>query len=140
MARIRPTHPETCAQEALSGLTFDAGALIALERRRQRIGRVFSTAVVDGLIVTVPIVVVSEWWRGRSDAREKILRGVRIEPLDLEFAKLAGKAMASVRDATAVDALVMASAARRGDVVYTSDFEDLSRLGHYFPSVRVLSV
>ena len=124
----------------MSGLTFDTGALIALERRRQRIGRIFSTAVMDGLIVTVPIVVVSEWWRGRSDARETILRGVRVEPLDLELAKLAGKAMAWVRGATAVDAIVMASAARRGDIVYTSDTDDLTRLARYFPAVRVLSV
>jgi hypothetical protein len=39
-----------------------------------------------------------------------------------------------------MDALVMASAARRGDVVYTSDFADLDRLRSFFPSVRVLSV
>jgi hypothetical protein len=43
-------------------------------------------------------------------------------------------------DRLAVDALVTASAARRGDVVYTSDFEDLDRLRSYFPTVRVLSV
>jgi hypothetical protein len=34
---------------------------------------------------------------------------------------------------------VMASAARRGDVVYTSDIDDLQRLSAYFPSVRVLA-
>ena len=38
----------------------------------------------------------------------------------------------------ALDAIVMASAASRGDIVYTSDFEDLSRLGRCFPSVRVM--
>jgi predicted nucleic acid-binding protein len=122
------------------GLTFDTGALIALERRRQRIARVYTTAVADRLIVTVPAVVVSEWWRGRSDLRELILRGVRIEPLDPELAKRAGEALASVRGATVVDAIVMASAARRGDVVYTSDFEDLVRLQRQFPAVRVLRV
>jgi hypothetical protein len=45
---------------------------------------------------------------------------------------------AAVPDATAIDAIVMASAGRRGDVVYTSDFEDLVRLQVYFRSVRVL--
>jgi hypothetical protein len=35
--------------------------------------------------------------------------------------------------------IVMASAARRGDVVHTSDFEDLERLRAVFPTVRVLS-
>ena len=49
----------------MTGLTFDTGALIALERRRQRMARIYATAVAGGLLVTVPAVVVSEWWRGR---------------------------------------------------------------------------
>jgi predicted nucleic acid-binding protein len=122
------------------GLTFDTGALIGLERRSQRISRVYTTAVADGLIVTVPAVVVCEWWRGRSDIRETILRGLRVESVDTELAKAAGEALALVRSASAVDALVMASAARRGDVVYTSDFEDLDRLRSHFRGVRVLGV
>jgi predicted nucleic acid-binding protein len=122
------------------GLTFDTGALIALERRRQRISRVYTTAVEDGLIVTVPAAVITEWWRGRSDVRETILRGVRIEPMDVSLAKAAGEALSAVPGATVVDALVMASAARRGDIVYTSDFDDMDRLRSYFPSVRILRV
>jgi predicted nucleic acid-binding protein len=114
--------------------------LIALERRRQRIARIYTTAVTDGLIMTVPAVVLSEWWRGRSKAREMVLRGLRVEPVDGELAKAAGEAVAAVPGATVVDTLVMASAARRGDVVYTSDFEDLERLRSYFPAVRVLRV
>ncbi len=84
--------------------------------------------------------MIGEWWRGRSDVRDRILRGVRIELVGDDLAKLAGEALATVRGATIVDALVMASAARRGDVVYTSDFRDLERLRSYFPNVRVLSV
>lgn len=120
------------------GLTFDTGALIALERRHQRIARVYRIAVEEGLPVTVPAPVLAEWWRGRTDAREIILRGVRVEPLDSDLAKLAGEAVAAVAKATAIDAIVMASAARRGDIVYTSDITDLSRLQGFFPSVRVL--
>jgi predicted nucleic acid-binding protein len=122
------------------GLTFDTGALIALERRRQRMARVYTTAVADGLRVTVPAVVLTEWWRGRSDSADTLLRGVRIELVDAELGKLAGEALAAVEGATAVDAIVMASAARRGDIVYTSDIDDLERLREYFPGVRVLSV
>ncbi len=124
----------------MPGLTFDTGALISLERRRARMARVFTTAVAEGFIITVPSVVISEWWRSRSDAREIILRGLRLEPVDAELAKLAGIAIAAVKGATVVDALVMASAARRGDIVYTSDVGDLQRLGAFFPGVRVLSV
>jgi predicted nucleic acid-binding protein len=120
------------------GITLDTGALIALERRRQRMAQIYRIAVEEGLPVTVPAPVLAEWWRGRTDAREVILRGVRIEPLDAELAKLAGDALAAVVKATAIDAIVMASAARRGDIVYTSDIADLSRLQGFFPSVRVL--
>jgi predicted nucleic acid-binding protein len=124
----------------MTGLTFDTGALIALERRRQRISRIYTAAVADGLMVTVPAVVVSEWWRGRSQIPEIILRGVRIELLDAALAKSAGEALAAVRGATAIDALVMASAARRGDAVFTSDSDDLDRLRVHFPAGRVLAV
>lgn len=122
------------------GLTFDTGALLALERRRLRMARVFATAVTDRIPVTVPVAVVAEWWRGRSDAREIILRGLRVENMTVELARLAGEAIASVPGATTIDAIVMASAARRGDVVYTSDVDDLARLQAFFPTVRLLSV
>jgi hypothetical protein len=36
------------------------------------------------------------------------------------------------------DAVVMASAASRGDVVYSSDVVDLERLRAHFPALRVL--
>ena len=124
----------------MSGLTFDTGALIALERRRSRIARVYSAAVQDGLPVSVPAAIIVEWWRARTKAREAILRGIRIELVDVPLAKLAGEAIAAVPSATALDALVMASAARRGDVVYTSDVGDLEKLRDYFPEVRVLGV
>ena len=113
---------------------------MALERRRQRMAQVYRIAVEDGLVVTVPSPVIAEWWRGRTDARDIILRGVRIEPLDEELAKLAGTALAAVAGATTIDAIVMASAARRGDMVYTADVQDLSKLQAYFPAVRVLGV
>jgi hypothetical protein len=42
--------------------------------------------------------------------------------------------------ATPVDAIVMASAAQRGDAVYTNDISDLERLRAFFPGVRVFGV
>lgn len=124
----------------MTGLTFDTGALIALERRRQRIARVYRVAVEDGIPVTVPTVVLAEWWRGRTAARDTIVRGLRLEPLGAHIAKLAGEALAAVRGSGAVDAILMASAALRGDVVYTSDLPDLQSLQAFFPTVRVLAV
>jgi hypothetical protein len=68
--------------------------------------------------------------------RELILASVQIEPLSEMIAKLAGEALAKVRDVDFVDAAVMASAARRGDIVYTSDRDDLDRLWTHFRGVR----
>lgn len=123
-----------------NGLTFDTGVLVALERRGQRARALLQRALEEKIRITVPAAVITEWWRGRSDARECVLGGVRIEPLSEQLAKLAGEAIANVRGATVVDAIVMASAATRGDIVYTSDVGDLERLRSYFPSVRVLGI
>jgi len=48
--------------------------------------------------------------------------------------------MASTALRPTIDAIVMASAAQRGDVVYSSDCDDLVRLQRYFPVVRVLAI
>lgn len=48
--------------------------------------------------------------------------------------------VAAVKGATTIDAIVMATAALRGGVVYTSDFGDLDRLRSHFRGVRVLRV
>ncbi len=121
-------------------ITFDTGALIALERRKQRAVEMFQNMLRRGEDVTVPAAVIAEWWRGRTDVRADILDSVVVEPLDSVIAQAAGEALAAVRSATAIDAIVMASAASRGDVVLTADVDDLEKLRSFFPSVRVLGV
>lgn len=122
----------------MTGITFDTGALIALERRRQRMKEIVERALAKDQRITVPADVIVEWWRGRTDLRDSILEAVDIEPLSVALAKRAGEALAAVTEATVVDAVVMASAASRGDIVYSSDVEDLERLRRHFPGVRVL--
>jgi predicted nucleic acid-binding protein len=124
----------------MTGLTFDTGALIALERRRPRMRAVLERALATDQPITVPADVVAEWWRGRTDLREAILASVDVEPLTTGLARIAGEALAAVREATLVDAIVMASAAARGDLVYSSDVDDLERLRRHFPGVRILIV
>jgi|HubBroStandDraft_1064217.scaffolds.fasta_scaffold1244690_1 hypothetical protein len=69
-----------------------------------------------------------------------------VEPMDEALARMAGEAIASFRRGTdidanlTIDAIVVASAARRGDSVYTSDVEDLARFGRFFPNVRIFGV
>jgi predicted nucleic acid-binding protein len=122
------------------GVTFDTGVLIAIERRKQRALQVHERLGERGIDINVPWAVVAEWWRARTDVRQNILRSVSVEIPTVALAKLAGLALAKVRRASTIDAIVMASAAMRGDVVYTTDLADLEKLREFFPSVRVLGV
>jgi hypothetical protein len=100
--------------------------------------QILERALAKDQPITVPADVVGEWWRGRTELREAILEAVDVEPLTLELAKLAGEALATVSGATLVDAVVMASAASRGDIVYSSDVADLEKLRRVFPGARIL--
>jgi predicted nucleic acid-binding protein len=121
--------------------TFDTGMLIALERRKARATEAMRAIVRRGVLPVVPAVVYSEWWRGRSNVRDEIVAMVSIEDMPPALCRATGEAFGAVRGATLVDTVVMASAALRGGgVVYTSDPQDLERLGRHFPTVRVLTV
>jgi hypothetical protein len=130
----------------MGGLTLDTGALIALERSRKRIREVVAAAQAGNDRITVPAAAIAEWWRG-PDKRRLLIRAMfTVEFLDEALARTAGEAIASLRrgvDVDAkltIDAIVMASAARRGDVVYTSDVDDLGHFSGFFPNVRLFSV
>jgi predicted nucleic acid-binding protein len=122
-------------------ITLDTGALVAIERRRRPMLAFMTEALGRGLRITVPTCVIGEWWRGQRGPAARILDAVIVEPLTLVLAKLAGEAMAIVRGASLVDAVVVASAAQRGDLVLTGDMEDLSRIRDAaFPRVRLRHV
>jgi hypothetical protein len=122
-------------------ITFDTGALVAIEKR-DRIMLAFMTAALGaGARITVPSPVVSEWWRAQRGPASRILDAMVIEPLAAPLAKLVGETLGIVPGATLVDAVVVASAARRGDLVLTSDMDDLTRIRDIaFPSVRIRRV
>jgi len=122
-------------------ITFDTGALIAVERR-DRVMLAFMTAALGaGSRITVPSAVIGEWWRGQRGPAARILDAIHIEALSGSLATLAGETLAIVKGATLVDAIVVASAARRGDLVLTSDVGELTRIRDAaFPSVRVRHV
>ena len=122
-------------------ITFDTGALVAIERRDRTMLAFMTAALEAGVRITVPSPVVSEWWRGQRGPAARILDAVLIEPLSAPLAKLVGETLGVVRGATLVDAVVVASAARRGDLVLTSDLDDLTRIRDIaFPAVRVRRV
>jgi predicted nucleic acid-binding protein len=121
---------------------FDTGALIAAERGKQRAYRFLRLVHVGLARIFVPLPVIAEWWRGRTDVRDEILAATQVVS-SVEIAKAAGTALAKARavDATVtIDAIVMATAAMLGAVLVTSDTDDFDRLRAHFPGVVVLSV
>jgi hypothetical protein len=50
----------------VAALTFDTGALIALERGEKRMRTVMLAAQERRAVVTVPAAVVAEWWRASA--------------------------------------------------------------------------
>jgi hypothetical protein len=109
------------------GVTLDTGFLVALERSKQRAIDLAALASSRGIRITLPVAVLAEWWRGgRRQAR--YMKGFDVESMTERLAKTAGKALAAVPGSTVVDAIVMASAAQRDDVVYTSDIDDFAKL------------
>lgn len=85
--------------------------------------------------------MVVEWWRKQRGPAALILGPFVIEPLDDALARVVGAALAEVgAGPSVVDAVVMASAARRGDRVLTGELADLEVLRAAFPAVRLLRV
>lgn len=123
-----------------AAITFDTGALVALERRKERAMKVYTHAKDRGFAVATPNVTITEWWRGRTDRREAVLGGLLVEPPSDDVVKLAGVAMGKVRGATAIDAIVAAFAAERTGIVYTTDVGDFLALGSFFRGLRVLGI
>lgn len=124
----------------MNGVTFDTGALIGLERRTERMKAVVARIADRQLAVTIPAVVVAEWYRGQRDARRILSLAAFVEPTTEALARIAGKALKATGNSNAIDAIVMASAAQRGDVVYTSDIDDMRAFADFFPTVRVFGV
>ena len=121
---------------------FDTGALVAAERGKARAVRFLRLVHAGAARIIVPLPVIAEWWRGRTDVRDEILAASQVVA-SVEIAKAAGLALARARGANAtltIDAVVMATAAMLDAVVVTQDPEDFARLAAHFPGVAVLSV
>ena len=78
---------------------------------------------------TLPTVVLGQAWRGGPQARlSRLVRGCRIEPFTEQQARSAGAALAVSGSSDLIDAAVVTAALMRGDLVVTSDPDDLRRI------------
>jgi predicted nucleic acid-binding protein len=117
----------------VSGVTLDAGALIAFERNDRRVVTVIARALAVGSVLAIPAGVLGQVWRsGRRQVRlVRLLASPRVvvEPLDDRMAGAAGQlcGIAGTRDV--IDASVVLCARAHGHrAVMTSDPEDLNAL------------
>lgn len=126
----------------MTGLTYDAGALIGAERDDRLVWSTHQRALSRGLRPTVPAGVLAQVWRGGPQPRlSRLLRGCRIEELSEDAARAAGAALARSDAGDVVDAAVVVSAAPRRDLVVTSDPDDLARIAEGLGSrLRLLVV
>lgn len=114
----------------MSGATFDTGMLVALDRNVREAWVVLRRLVNRGEVPTVPTVVTAQAWRdGRRQAQlARALGDCRPEILSDELARKAGELCRRSRTSDIVDAVVVESAGRRNDDVYTGDTGDLEHL------------
>ena len=126
----------------MASFTLDAGALIAADRGDQRFWTFQDEIDLDADVLTVPTVVLTQVWRGPGNANlVRALRGCDLEDLDPELARAAGVLCGRARSYDPVDAIVVASAARRGNHIVTTDPDDLRALAAEAPGVgRILDL
>ncbi len=127
----------------MAGITLDTGALIAIERGEPRVGAYLRAAIGRGVPLVVPAPVLVQVWRGPRSARvANLLSLVFVEPLTEPLARGAGELLGRARTADVVDAVVVLSAANRGDELLTDDLRDITHLAQFvrgLGSVRALS-
>lgn len=118
-------------------MTFDTGVLIALERRKAGARALLQACRLSRARVTIPAAVLTEWWRGTHAA---LLEIGDLEPLLPSLALRAGELLARTAGSNAVDAIVVASASQRGDIIVTSDPHDLRKLARWVSGVQIATI
>jgi hypothetical protein len=125
----------------LSGITFDAGGLIALDQNDRRVIALLARAAERGMRVTIPATALAQAMR--NPARQpRLCRLIRQAGTDLialggPDAMAVGLLLARTGTADIPDAHVVVCARRAGQAVVTSDAGDLSRIAPGIALIRV---
>ncbi len=125
----------------MSGVTFDAGGLIALDRGDRRVLALLARAAERRMRVTIPATALAQAMRNpaRQARLARLIRqpGTDLMPLDGPDATATGLLLARSRTSDIVDAHVVICARRSGQVVVTSDAADLRRIDSRLQLVTV---
>ena len=125
----------------MSGLTLDAGGLIAFERNDRRVVALIARSVDLAEPFAIPAGALAQVWRdGRTQVRLARLLASELAivvPLDDARARAAGQLCGIRKSRDVVDASVVLCARARDNAVVTSDPDDLRRLD---PVIRLIAV
>jgi len=125
----------------MTGVTFDAGGLIALDRDDRRVVVLLARASQTNAPITVPASALSQAIR-RPERQLRLARLIRqpattVAALDRVDATNVGRLLAASGTSDVVDAHVVICARRAGQRVVTSGPDDLRRLD---PELELVSL
>jgi hypothetical protein len=116
----------------MTGVTLDAGGLIAVDRDDRRIVVLLARARETGASVTVPASALAQAIRKpeRQVRLSRLIRqpSTRVVSLDRVDATSVGRLLAASGTSDIADAHVVICARRAGQLVVTSDPDDLRKL------------
>lgn len=125
----------------MSGVTFDAGGLIALDRNDRRVLALVARAAERGMRITIPATALAQAMRNpaRQARLSRLIRqaGTDLVALDGPDATAVGLLLARTATSDVVDAHVVVCARRAEQVVVTSDAADLGRIA---PDLQLVAV
>lgn len=123
---------------------YDAGALVAAQRRQRTFLLTHSALVRGGTRILVPVPAYVQVYRDdpRQHGLHLLMQTVTLHQADRAIADLAGRGLKLTGTSDAVDAIVAATAVTFHAPVATSDPKDISALvvalgGHRLPVVNV---
>lgn len=125
----------------MSGLTLDAGGLLALDRSHRQVLALLARTMERGLRITIPATALAQVMRNpaRQARLSRLVRqpGTDLIPLDGPDATAVGLVLAETGTADIVDAHVVVCAQRAQQAVVTSDAADLRRISPGLTLVQV---
>jgi hypothetical protein len=127
----------------MSGYTYDTGMLIAAERNDRTVWAIHRRLLEQGISPSVPTTVLAQAWRGGPQALlSRLLAGCEVRSFTEDQARECGRLLARNTSSDIVDASAVIVARQRGDIVLTSDPDDLSSLSTALgrPLVEVRSI
>ena len=116
----------------MSGITFDAGGLIALDRNDRRVLALLARAKERGMRITIPATALAQAIRNPAkQARlSRLIRQIDTDLIGLDGpdATTVGLLLARTGTADVVDAHVAVCAYRAKQAIVTSDADDLRKI------------